>query len=77
MRQSQSPLVPLMAKIGVQQKDIAAALGVSEQTVSNWMTGRTQAKLTLSDWRKLAATLGVDLNELPDELGPQPVQESE
>ena len=67
-----SPIAGLMALRGVEQKDIAAALNVSAQTVSNWMTGRTEAKLTFGDWRKLANVLGCKLENLPDSLAPQP-----
>lgn len=71
-----SPIVGLMALRGVTQKEIADALQVSEQTVSNWMTGRTEAKLTFGDWRKLAKVLDCDLEHLPDSLSPQPVHTS-
>jgi len=65
-----SPIAGLMALRGVEQKDIAAALNVSVQTVSNWMTGRTEAKLTFGDWRKLANVLGCQVENLPDSLAP-------
>lgn len=71
-----SPIAGLMALRGVTQKEIADALQVSEQTVSNWMTGRTEAKLTFGDWRKLAKVLDCSLENLPDSLSPQPVHTS-
>lgn len=71
-----SPIAGLMALRGVTQKEIADALKVSEQTVSNWMTGRTEAKLTFGDWRKLAKVLDCNLENLPDSLSPQPVHTS-
>jgi putative transcriptional regulator len=62
-----------MALRGYKQKDIAEHLGLSEQTVSNWMTGRTEAKLSLSEWKKLALYLGCRLEDLPDSFAPQPI----
>lgn len=72
-KDSQSALIPLMAIRGVTQRDIADTLQVSEQTVSNWFTGRTVAKLTLHDWHKLANLLGTTIDKLPLELAPQPI----
>ena len=74
-KEAQSPLIPLMAIRGITQRDIAKALEVNEQTVSNWMTGRTEAKLTLADWRKLANVLHCSLDQLPDSLAPQPIHD--
>jgi DNA-binding XRE family transcriptional regulator len=57
------------------QQDLADSLGVSTQTISNWETGQTKPKLTLADWRKLAKVLGVSMDELPNDFGPQPIHD--
>ncbi|WP_103670483.1 helix-turn-helix transcriptional regulator [Pseudanabaena sp. BC1403] len=75
-QKSVSPIAGLMALRGITQKDIAEALEVSEQTVSNWMTGRTIAKLTFGDWRKLAKVLDCELENLPDSLSPIEIEKS-
>lgn len=76
VKTSQSPLVPLMAIRGVTQQEIADALGVRRETVSDWMRGVRSAKLSLGDWRKLADLLGVPIERMPDDLGPQPIHDT-
>lgn len=53
---------------GLRQEDIAAAVGVSPQTVSNWETGRTEPKLKARQFQKLCSMLGVTIDELADIL---------
>jgi DNA-binding XRE family transcriptional regulator len=72
----ESPLMRLRTLRRMTQQDLADSLGVSTQTISNWETGQTKPKLTLSDWRKLAKVLGVSIDELPDDFGPQPIHDS-
>jgi DNA-binding XRE family transcriptional regulator len=58
-------------ELGLTQRDVAAAVNVSVQTVSNWETGRYKdAKLTLPQVKALCTTLRWSIEELPDELGP-------
>lgn len=76
VKTSQSPLVPLMAIRGITQQEVADALGVRRETVSDWMRGVRPAKLTLGDWRKLSDLLGVPLENMPDDLGPQPIHDT-
>jgi DNA-binding Xre family transcriptional regulator len=73
VKDEQSPLIPLMALRGYKQKDIAEHLGFTEKTVSNWMTGKTETRLTLAEWKKLAAFLGCALEDLPDSFAPQAI----
>lgn len=58
-------------KLGLTQRDVAVAVDVSVQTVSNWETGRyKEAKLTLPQVKALCKVLSWSIDELPDELGP-------
>lgn len=69
----QSPLIPLMAKRGITQQEIADALNVNRVTVSRWMTGKTPARLTLEEWDKLAKLLGTSVESLPRNFAPEPI----
>lgn len=58
-------------ELGLTQRDVAAAVDVSVQTVSNWETGRyKEAKLTLPQVKALCRVLQWAIEEVPDELGP-------
>lgn len=48
------------------QKDVAKALGVTDQTVSNWETGTTVPRLTPWQMRDLCQLLNCSLDELAD-----------
>lgn len=57
-------------ELGLTQRDVATAVNVSVQTVSNWETGRyKEAKLTLPQVKALCRILQWSIEELPDELG--------
>ena len=62
---AESPLVRVMGKRGITQAGIAEHLGVSRQTVSNWIHGRSTPCLSLKDWHKLANLLGTTIDKLP------------
>jgi len=67
----ESPLKRRREELGLTQRDVAAAVDVSVQTVSNWETGRyKEAKLTLPQVKALCQVLLWSIEELPDELGP-------
>lgn len=70
---TRSPLVELMFLRGVTQQDVADKLGVRRETVSHWVTGKTEAKLSLEQWDALAELLGTTIDKLPRKLGPQPI----
>ena len=39
-----------------------------------WETGRVQPSLTIRQVKTLVKVLGVTLDELPDDFGPQPIE---
>ncbi len=62
----ESELVLLRLNAGVSQKDLAEALGVSNQTVTNWERGYSEATFTLKQIKILCAVLKVNIEDLPD-----------
>jgi DNA-binding XRE family transcriptional regulator len=76
VKKVQSPLIPLMSIRGLTQQDVADFLGVSRNTVSNWMTGKIPCRLTLKEWYELAEFLGTTLDKMPTSFGPQPIHKT-
>jgi transcriptional regulator with XRE-family HTH domain len=66
----ESALVRLRRMQNLTQKQIADALGVTVQTVSNWEVGRVEPKLTIRQFKALLQILKCSVDELPDDLGP-------
>ena len=58
--------VDLRKKHGLKQKDIADALGVTEDTVANWERGRSIPKLTIRQVKNLCQLFGKPIEYLPD-----------
>jgi DNA-binding XRE family transcriptional regulator len=54
-------------KFALTQDDIADALGVSGQTVSNWERGRSIPTLTIDQVKTLCQILQCSLDEIPGE----------
>jgi DNA-binding XRE family transcriptional regulator len=50
------------------QRDIAVALGVTEDTVANWERGRSTPKLTIPQVKKLCEILEKPIEALPDDF---------
>ena len=68
-----SPLLKLIERAGLNQKQVADALGVSSQTVNNWVRGRHKkepTKLSIRQVKTLCQVLHCGLDELPDDFGP-------
>ncbi|MEP0870408.1 helix-turn-helix transcriptional regulator [Trichocoleus desertorum AS-A10] len=69
--EQESPLKQRREELDLTQRDVAVAIDVSVQTVSNWETGRyKEAKLTLSQVKALCRVLNWTVQDLPDDLGP-------
>ena len=75
MSNLESPLMRLRTLRRCSQQDLAKAIGVSRQTISNWENGREEPKLKLSQYKALCKALGLDsIQELPDSFAPQPIE---
>jgi transcriptional regulator with XRE-family HTH domain len=66
-----SALMRLRTLRHLTQKELADALGVTENTVANWERGRAIPKLTPSQFKTLVKMLQIGLEDLPDDFGPQ------
>ena len=75
-KKSVSPLAVIMTMRGITQQQIADLLNVRRETVSNWMTGKTPARLTLEEWERLAKFLDTTIDKLPKSFAPQPIHNS-
>ncbi|MGK7912175.1 MAG: helix-turn-helix transcriptional regulator [Synechococcus sp.] len=69
----QSPLMLLRKRAGLNQQDLARLLGVSRTTIMRWETGRATPKLSLIQVKALCRSLGVTVEDLPDNFAPQPI----
>ncbi|MGV0025001.1 helix-turn-helix transcriptional regulator [Phormidesmis priestleyi] len=58
----------LRKKLGLTQRQVAEAIRVTDQTVSNWEAGRFEPKLTISQTQALCRILQCSLDELPNFL---------
>ncbi|MBD1896594.1 helix-turn-helix domain-containing protein [Trichocoleus sp. DQ-A3] len=68
-QERESPLRQRREELGLTQRDIALALGKTDQTISNWETGMYEPKLTPREMKALCRLLKWTLEELPDEFG--------
>lgn len=69
--EQESPLKKRREELGLTQRDVAGAVDVSVQTISNWETGRyKEAKLTLPQVKALCRVLQWSIEDLPDDLAP-------
>lgn len=64
-----SALKKLRVLQNLTQQDLADALGVSIETVSNWERGKTIPTLTIPQFKTLLRMLKVTPEELPDDFG--------
>jgi DNA-binding XRE family transcriptional regulator len=70
-QEQESPLKKRREELGLTQRDVAGAVDVSVQTISNWETGRYRgARLTLPQVKALCQVLQWSIDDLPDDLAP-------
>ncbi len=62
---SSRDLMRLRKGRGLTQKQVADAVGVTDQTISNWEAGRFEPRLTISQMQALCRVLQCSLDELP------------
>lgn len=54
---------------GLTQKDLATAIGVTEDTVANWERGRSVPRLTIPQMKELCRVLKISsIDQLPDDF---------
>ena len=77
MTKLESPLMRLRTLRRCSQQELAKAVGVSRQTISNWENGREEPKLKLSQYKALCVALGLEsIDQLPDSFAPRPIHSS-
>jgi transcriptional regulator with XRE-family HTH domain len=59
-------IVSLRKQRNLSQRDIAQALGITDQTVSNWEQGRSEPRLTIRQVVLLCRILDCSLTDLDD-----------
>ncbi len=70
LQSNESPLKRRREELGLTQRDIALALGKTDQTISNWETGIYEPKMTPREFKKLCAVLNWSLADIPEDFGP-------
>jgi putative transcriptional regulator len=69
--EKESPLKMRRDKLGLTQREVAIAINVSVQTISNWETGRfKEMRLTLPQVKALCRILQWTVEDLPDDFRP-------
>jgi transcriptional regulator with XRE-family HTH domain len=71
------PLKRLRMLQQLTQREVADALGVTQDTVANWESGRSVPKLTVPQFKILLKVLQVTAEELPDNFGPPSLLDEE
>lgn len=65
MRNSQPRELMAMLKLrGMTQGQFAEKIGFNPNTVSRWLRSAQVAKLSIEEWRKIADSLGVSIDDL-------------
>jgi DNA-binding XRE family transcriptional regulator len=69
-QERESSLRKRREELGLTQRNIALALGKTDQTISNWETGTYEPKMTPRETKLLCRLLKWTLEEMPDDFGP-------
>jgi transcriptional regulator with XRE-family HTH domain len=71
-QESDSPLETLrLEHTNLNQDELAMRCGIPRATYQRWISGRTEARLTVIQFKKLCKELNIDkIEDLPDEFGP-------
>jgi transcriptional regulator with XRE-family HTH domain len=69
---SDSPLEALrIERTTLSQDELAVYCGIPRATYQRWIAGKTEAKLSISQLKKLCQLLGIErIDELPDDFSP-------
>lgn len=67
-KDKESPFRKRREELGLTQRDIALALGKTDQTISNWETGLYEPKMTPREVKRLCRLMNWTLEEMPDEF---------
>ena len=70
-KSNKSKLGQLRQNVGLSQKELGDAIGVTEDTIANWENGRRQPRLLPWQIKKLCEIFQIFLVEdIPDDFGP-------
>jgi predicted transcriptional regulator len=70
--ESDSPLDSLrIQRTSLTQQEFAIRCGIPTTTYYRWITGRTEAKMSIPQIKRMCLVLDMKLEELPDNFGPQ------
>jgi DNA-binding XRE family transcriptional regulator len=70
--EKESPLKRRRDELNLTQRDVALAINVSVQTISNWETGRfKEVRLSLPQVKALCRVLQWSIDDLPDDFKPE------
>ncbi|WP_375494768.1 helix-turn-helix domain-containing protein [uncultured Nostoc sp.] len=71
-QESDSPLDALrIERTDLNQDELAMRCGIPRATYQRWISGKTEARLTVSQFKKLCHELKIErVNELPEHFGP-------
>ncbi|MFM2065011.1 MAG: hypothetical protein RLZZ507_4682 [Cyanobacteriota bacterium] len=70
-QESDSPLDALrIERTTLNQDEFAMKCGIPRATYYRWISGRTEARLTVPQMKSICRELKISLDELPDDFGP-------
>ncbi|MBH8576974.1 helix-turn-helix transcriptional regulator [Nostocaceae cyanobacterium CENA369] len=71
-QESDSPLDALrIERTKLTQDELAMRCGIPRATYQRWISGKTEARLTMSQVKSLCRELGIErVEDLPDDFGP-------